>query len=88
MDLAPIFGQCREDLTRMRFSHVVDGRLQIKQGKTGAMLSPPPLDLQLKCMGVHLGAMIGRCRLVNTTDFMISAGIHKNSLMAHYIRTG
>ncbi len=47
-----------------------------------------PLDLQLKCMEVHLGAMIGRCRLVNTTDFMISAGIHKNSLMAHYIRTG
>lgn len=41
MDLAPIFGQCREDLIRMRFSHVVDGRLQAEQGKTGAMLYPP-----------------------------------------------
>lgn len=49
MDLALVSGQRREDLTQMRFSHIVDGRLQVEQGKTeGFALSP--LDLELKCM--------------------------------------
>ena len=77
MDLALVSGQRREDLTQMRFSHIVDGRLQVEQGKTG-LCSPSP-DLELKCMGLRLGAVIDRCRLVSTTDFMISAGIRKNS---------
>ncbi|AWC82768.1 integrase [Serratia marcescens] len=78
MDLALISGQRREDLTQMHFNHIVDGRLQVEQGKTGALLSLP-LDLELKCMGLRLGTVIDRCRLVSTTDFMISAGIRKNS---------
>ncbi|EMH4072846.1 phage integrase Arm DNA-binding domain-containing protein [Serratia marcescens] len=78
MDLALVSGQRREDLTQMRFSHIVDGRLQVEQGKTGALLSLP-LDLELKCMGLRLGTVIDRCRLISTTDFMISAGIRKNS---------
>ncbi|BEN77774.1 hypothetical protein SMKC082_11840 [Serratia marcescens] len=42
MDLALVSGQRREDLTQMRFSHIVDGRLQVEQGKTeGFALSPP-----------------------------------------------
>ncbi len=68
MDLALVSGQRREDLTQMRFSHIVDGRLQVEQGKTGALLSLP-LDLELKCMGLRLGTIIDRCRLVSTSDF-------------------
>lgn len=78
MDLALVSGQRREDLTQMRFNHIVDGRLQVEQGKTGALLSLP-LELELKCMGLRLGTVIDRCRLVSTTDFMISASIRKNS---------
>lgn len=62
----------------MRFDHVVDGRLQINQGKTGAMISLP-LDLELRAVKLKLGAVIDCCRQASTTDFMISAGIRKNS---------
>ncbi|CAI0849094.1 Phage integrase family [Serratia entomophila] len=78
MDLALVSGQRREDLTQMRFDHVVAGRLQVEQGKTGAMISLP-LDLELKCVGLQLGAVIDRCRQASTTDFLLSAGIRKNS---------
>jgi len=78
MDMAVVCGQRREDLTQMRFSHVVNGRLLVEQGKTGAMISLP-LDLELKIVGLRLGTVIDRCRLVSTTDFMISADIRKNS---------
>ncbi len=78
MDLALVCGQRREDLTQMRFSHVVNDRLLVEQGKTGAMISLP-LDLELEIVGLRLGTVIDRCRLVSTTDFMISAGIRKNS---------
>lgn len=78
MDLALVTGQRREDLTQMRFDHVVDGRLQVEQGKTGAMISLP-LDLELQCVGLQLGVVIDRCRLVSTTEFMLSTGIRKNS---------
>ncbi|VEI18946.1 Site-specific recombinase XerD [Serratia plymuthica] len=78
MDLALVTGQRREDLTQMQFDHVVDGRLQVEQGKTGALISLP-LDLELKCMGLQLGAVIDRCRKASTTDFLLSAGIRKNS---------
>ncbi|CAI1873016.1 tyrosine-type recombinase/integrase [Serratia fonticola] len=78
MDLALVTGQRREDVALMRFDHVVDGRLQINQGKTGAMISLP-LDLELRAVKLKLGAVIDRCRQASTTDFMISAGIRKNS---------
>ncbi|BEO46700.1 hypothetical protein SMQE20_12590 [Serratia marcescens] len=42
MDLALVSGQRREDLTQMRFSHIVDGRLQVEQGKTGGFALSPP----------------------------------------------
>lgn len=44
MDLALVSGQRREDLTQMRFSHIVDGRLQVEQGRRG-LCSPSPLIL-------------------------------------------
>ncbi|VXC87105.1 Integrase [Enterobacterales bacterium 8AC] len=78
MDLAVVTGQRREDVALIRFDHVVDGRLQINQGKTGAMISAP-LDLELKALGLKLGTVVDRCRQASTTDFMISAGIRKNS---------
>ncbi|HGM6897040.1 phage integrase Arm DNA-binding domain-containing protein [Serratia marcescens] len=78
MDLALVTGQRRDDLAQMRFDHVVDGRLQVEQRKTGALISLP-LDLELKCVGLHLGGVIDRCRLASTTEFMLSAGVRKNS---------
>lgn len=78
MDLALVTGQRREDVALIRFDHVVNGRLQINQGKTGAMISIP-LDLELRAVKLRLGTVIDRCRLASTTDFMISAGIRKNS---------
>ncbi|KYQ95430.1 hypothetical protein AWY96_18815 [Serratia plymuthica] len=78
MDLALVTGQRREDLTQMQFDHVVDGRLQVEQGKTGALISLP-LDLELKAVNLRLGTVIDRCRLASTTGFMLSAGIRKNS---------
>lgn len=78
MDLALVTGQRREDLTQFRFDHVVNGRLQVEQGKTGAMISLP-LDLELKSVGLRLGTVLERCRLASTTEFMLSAGIRKNS---------
>lgn len=62
----------------MRFDQIVDGRLQIDQGKTGSMISLP-LDLELKAVGLRLSTVIEQCKLASKTDFMISAGIRKNS---------
>ncbi|MBU9832557.1 phage integrase Arm DNA-binding domain-containing protein [Rahnella sp. FC061912-K] len=78
MDLALITGQRREDIALMRFDQVVDGRLLIDQGKTGAMISLP-LDLELRSVGLRLGTVIDRCRLASSTDFIVSAGKRKNS---------
>ncbi|MEX2953514.1 tyrosine-type recombinase/integrase [Serratia fonticola] len=79
MDLALITGQRREDVALIRFEHIVDGRLQITQGKTGAMISVP-LDLELCALGLKLEAVIERCRQASATGFMVSSGIRKNSL--------
>ncbi|WP_071823831.1 tyrosine-type recombinase/integrase [Serratia sp. FGI94] len=78
MDLALVTGQRREDVALMRFDNITNGRLQFEQGKTGVKLSLP-LDLELAATGLTLRTVIDRCRLTSTTDFMISAGIRKNS---------
>jgi integrase len=78
MDLALITAQRREDIALMRFDQVVDDRLQITQGKTGTMLSLP-LDLELKSLGLKLREVISQCRMASCTEFMVSAGIRKNS---------
>ncbi|CAM8390991.1 hypothetical protein ENINMM134B_08930 [Enterobacter intestinihominis] len=46
------------------------------QIKTGAMIAIP---LSLSLNGIRLSAIIDRCRLLSTTDFLISAGKRKNS---------
>ncbi len=40
MDLAPIFGQCREDLIRMRFSHVVTTACRLNKARRGLCFTP------------------------------------------------
>ncbi|CQL34954.1 integrase [Salmonella enterica subsp. enterica serovar Typhimurium] len=62
----------------MKFSDVFDNRLYVTQIKTGMKIAIP-LSLTLRATGLRLGTVIDRCRLVSRTDFMISAGIRKNS---------
>ncbi|HEF0022024.1 TPA: phage integrase Arm DNA-binding domain-containing protein [Citrobacter amalonaticus] len=76
MDLAFVTAQRREDVANMRFSEICDDRLHVTQIKTGAMIAIP---LSLSLNGLRLGTIIDRCRLASRTDFLISAGIRKNS---------
>lgn len=78
MDLALVTGQRREDIAGMKFSDIYDDRLHVIQIKTGAMIAIP-LSLALNSAGLKLGSVIDRCRLVSRCDYMISAGIRKNS---------
>lgn len=78
MDLALITAQRREDVACMRFSHIIDDRLYVTQIKTGMKIALP-LSLSLPATGLRLSTVIDRCRLVSRTDFLISAGIRKNS---------
>ncbi|PKH26931.1 integrase [Enterobacterales bacterium CwR94] len=66
------------DIAGMKFSDIVNDRLQITQGKTGAMISIP-LDHQLKAVNLQLRVVIERCRQANATDFFLSVGARKNS---------
>ncbi|EDH9972649.1 integrase, partial [Salmonella enterica subsp. enterica serovar Java] len=75
---ALVTGQRREDIVNMKFSDVFDNRLYVTQIKTGMKIAIP-LSLTLRATGLRLGTVIDRCRLVSRTDFMISAGIRKNS---------
>ncbi|EAV3607989.1 integrase, partial [Salmonella enterica subsp. enterica serovar Cotham] len=78
MDLALVTGQRREDIVNMKFSDDFDNRLYVTQIKAGMKIAIP-LSLTLQATGLRLGTVIDRCRLVSRTDFMISAGIRKNS---------
>lgn len=78
MELALVTAQRREDVVSMRFSNIYDDRLHVIQQKTGAMLAIP-LSLTLPAAGLRLGTVVDRCRLVSRSDFLISAGIRKNS---------
>ncbi|EHD21822.1 MULTISPECIES: tyrosine-type recombinase/integrase [Brenneria] len=78
MDLALVTGQRREDVTQMRFSHIIDGCLLVEQGKTGNKLALP-MDLGLKAIGPTLGDVIEQCRIASKSDYLISAGVRKNS---------
>lgn len=78
IDLALVTGQRREDIAGMKFSNIYDDRLHIIQVKTGAMIAIP-LSLTLNSAGLKLGIVIDRCRLVSRCDYLVSAGIRKNS---------
>lgn len=79
MDLALVTGQRREDIANMQFTDVVDERLYIEQMKTGMQIAIP-LSLTLAAADLTLGEVIERCRRCSTTNFLLSAGIRKNSL--------
>lgn len=78
MDLALVTGQRREDVSCMKFSNIIDDRLYINQIKTGMKIALP-LSLNLSAVGLRLGTVIDRCRLVSRTDYLISPGVRKNS---------
>ncbi|ENF9604618.1 tyrosine-type recombinase/integrase [Salmonella enterica] len=78
MDLALVTGQRREDISCMKFSNIIDDRLYINQIKTGMKIALP-LSLNLSAVGLRLGTVIDRCRLVSRTDYLISPGVRKNS---------
>ncbi|KEA51458.1 integrase [Mangrovibacter sp. MFB070] len=78
LDLALITGQRREDIASMKFSQIKDERLYVCQIKTGMRIALP-LSLSLASVGLRLGTVIDRCRLVSRTDYLISAGKRKNS---------
>lgn len=78
MDLALVTGQRREDITNMRFSEIYDDRLHIRQIKTGMMIAIP-LSLSLPVADLRLGTVVEQCRMVSRGDYLISAGIRKNS---------
>lgn len=78
MDLALVTGQRREDIASMKFNDIYNERLHVTQIKTGMKIAIP-LTLSLKAAGLQLGAVIERCQQISRTDFLISAGIRKNS---------
>ncbi|MEG2040055.1 MAG: phage integrase Arm DNA-binding domain-containing protein [Hafnia sp.] len=78
MDLALVTGQRREDVASMRFSHINGDRLYVTQIKTGMKIALP-LSLTLPAAGLRLSTVIDRCRLVSRSDYMVSAGVRKNS---------
>jgi len=59
--LALVSGQRRSDLAKMRFDHVWDDHLHVKQIKTGSKVALP-LNLRLDAIGVSLGEAIEACR--------------------------
>lgn len=64
MNIGLLTGQRREDVTRMTFSAIRDGRLFVTQTKTGHMLAIP-LDLELKELGMSLERIVEECRKDN-----------------------
>ncbi|EAB6376605.1 integrase [Salmonella enterica subsp. enterica serovar Emek] len=78
MDLALVTGQRREGVASMQFSHINGDRLYITQIKTGMKIALP-LSLTLPAADLRLNTVIDRCRLVSCSDYMVSAGVRKNS---------
>jgi hypothetical protein len=76
LPLALVTTQRREDIANMRFTNIYDDRLHVTQIKTGAMISIP---LSLSLNGIRPSAIIHRCCLLSTSDFLISAGKRKNN---------
>lgn len=61
MALALVTLQRRNDVARMTFRSVEDGRLRVEQQKTGTRLRIP-LELRLQAVGWSVGEVIAQCR--------------------------
>ncbi|GLR07346.1 integrase [Mixta theicola] len=81
INLALLTGQRREDISRMKFSDVKDGRLFITQGKTGHKLALP-LSLKLKDIDVTLGEVIESCKRDNPSDNLIYSSVRRGGRKA------
>lgn len=61
MELAILTGQRRDDIARMLFKDVIDGRLHVVQGKTGQRLRISTA-IRLDAVGLDLATVIASCR--------------------------
>ncbi|NIF20297.1 tyrosine-type recombinase/integrase [Candidatus Pantoea multigeneris] len=76
MDIALLTGQRREDISKMTFDDIRDGRIFITQGKTGHMLAVP-LSLTLNVVSLSLDQVVERCRAGNPSEFLIYSTVRK-----------
>lgn len=76
MNIGLLTGQRREDVTRMKFSAIKDGRLFVTQSKTGHKLAMP-LDLELKELGMSLELIVDECRKDNPSDSLIYSAVRR-----------
>lgn len=75
LELAILTGQRREDLREMRFRDIVDGRLCVVQGKTGARVALH-LGLRLDAIGLSLEEVITRCRDACVSPYLLHHSTH------------
>jgi|SRR5471030_274253 len=76
MNIGLLTGQRREDVTRMAFSDVNDGRIFVTQSKTGHKLALP-LSLELSAAGISLESTIELCRANNPSDSLIYSSVRR-----------
>lgn len=75
--VAVVTAQRREDITRMRFSNVCDGRLFITQSKKGSKLAIP-VDLALPDIGMTLNDLIELRRRNNPSPHFICSAARRH----------
>lgn len=75
--VAVVTAQRREDITRMRFSDVREGRLFITQSKKGSKLAIP-VDLALPDIGMTLNDVIELCRRNNPSPHFIYSAARRH----------
>lgn len=81
MNIGLLTGQRREDITRMKFSDIADGRLFITQSKTSHKLALP-VTLRLEIIGLDLNGVIERCRVGNPSDNLIYSSVRRGGRKA------
>ncbi|KNC11536.1 integrase [Pantoea sp. RIT-PI-b] len=81
MNLALLTGQRREDITRMKFSDISEGRLFITQGKTGHKLALP-LSLKINELALSLESVIEACKKDNPSDSLIYSSVRRGGRKA------
>ena len=81
MNIVILTGQRREDVTRMKFSDVVDGQLFVTQSTTGHKLALP-VTLHLEKVGLNVENVIENCRNGNPSNNLIYSSVRKGGRKA------
>lgn len=82
MELALMTAQRRQDVAAMCKAHIVDGHLQVDQGKSGGKTKLGiPLSLRLDAVGWSLEEVIARCR---TPGVLSPYLVHHRTPGGHY----